>query len=139
MPTWEFEPSWIRAGRGADMVPGHVFGKAETLQYCTADLLPPTGAPGEKFSYSNTNYTLLGLIIEAVTGNDAAAELRLRIIEPLGLRHTFLESFEDPALVCDAAPASTGGAGAARRECSRDLALFAPTLEGCTKGAAAHL
>ena len=73
VPTWEFEPSWIRAGRGADMVPGHVFGKAETLQYCTADLLPPTGAPGEKFSYSNTNYTLLGLIIEAVTGNDAAA------------------------------------------------------------------
>ena len=54
------------------MVPGRVFGKEETLKYCTADLLPPTGAPGEKFSYSNTNYTLLGLIIEAVTGNDAA-------------------------------------------------------------------
>jgi D-alanyl-D-alanine carboxypeptidase len=95
IPTWEFQEDWIRKGRGAEMELGHVWGKTETLEYCTADLLPPTNAPGERYSYSNTNYTLLGLVIEAVTGNDAAAEIRRRILEPLGLENTFLSSFED--------------------------------------------
>ena len=36
IPTWEFESEWIPAGRGAAMVPGHVWGKEETLRYCTA-------------------------------------------------------------------------------------------------------
>ena len=95
IPTWEFQEDWIRKGRGADMELGYVWGKTETLQYCTTVLLPPTGEPGQRYSYSNTNYTILGLIIEAVTGNDAAAEIRSRLLEPLGLENTFLESFED--------------------------------------------
>lgn len=95
IPTWEFQEDWIRKGRGADMELGYVWGKTETLEYCTADLLPPTGEPGQRYSYSNTNYTILGLIIEAVTGNDAAAEIRSRLLEPLGLENTFLESFEE--------------------------------------------
>jgi D-alanyl-D-alanine carboxypeptidase len=74
---------------------GYVWGKTETLEYCTEELLPPTGEPGQRYSYSNTNYTILGLIIEAVTGNDAAMEIRTRLLEPLGLKDTFLESFED--------------------------------------------
>ena len=32
----------------------------------------PTAAPGRKFSYVNANYILLGLVIEKVTGLDAA-------------------------------------------------------------------
>jgi CubicO group peptidase (beta-lactamase class C family) len=73
---------------------GHVFGKAEILEYATGDLLPATNAPGERFSYSGTNYIILGLIIEAVTGRTAEAEIRSRILEPLGLKNTFMESFE---------------------------------------------
>ena len=95
IPTWEFQEDWIRKGRGASMELDHVWGKTETLEYCTADLLPPTGSPGERYAYSNTNYTLLGLIIEAVTGRDAAGEIRRRILEPLGMNDTFLESFEE--------------------------------------------
>jgi D-alanyl-D-alanine carboxypeptidase len=95
IPTWEFQEDWIRKGRGDQMQLGYVWGKTETLAYCTGDLLPATNEPGAQYSYSNTNYTLLGLIIEAVTGNDAAAEIRSRILEPLGLENTFLESFED--------------------------------------------
>lgn len=94
VPTWEFQRDWIRRGRGRQMELGRIWGKAETLEYCTEDLLPATGAPGGHYSYSNTNYTLLGLVIEAVTGNDAAGEIRRRILEPLGLKDTFLESFE---------------------------------------------
>ncbi len=95
IPTWEFQEDWIPRGRGELMEPDHVWGKTETLDYCTRDLLPATNEPGERYSYSNTNYTLLGLVIEAVTGRDAAREIRRRILEPLGLVDTFLESFEE--------------------------------------------
>jgi D-alanyl-D-alanine carboxypeptidase len=51
---------------------------------------PPLFEPGAKYSYSNTNYILLGLVIEAATGNPVDMELRQRIFEPLGLRSTLL-------------------------------------------------
>jgi D-alanyl-D-alanine carboxypeptidase len=52
--------------------------------------LPRTGAPGERHSYSNTNYNLLGLVIEHATGKSWRAVVRERVIEPLRLRHTSL-------------------------------------------------
>jgi D-alanyl-D-alanine carboxypeptidase len=56
--------------------------------------LPRTGEPGESFSYSNTNYVLAGLILEAVTGQDPAKEISKRIIRPLGLWHTYFPGDE---------------------------------------------
>ncbi|MFI5838675.1 serine hydrolase domain-containing protein [Catenuloplanes sp. NPDC051500] len=58
---------------------------------------PATGAPGEVFSYSNTNYVLAGLIIEKVTGNDVEREINRRIIRPLGLRDTYFPG-NDPQI-----------------------------------------
>ncbi|MFE7464582.1 serine hydrolase domain-containing protein [Streptomyces sp. NPDC057499] len=49
--------------------------------------LPEAGKP--RWGYSNTNYLLAGLVVEAVTGNPWAQELHDRIVEPLGLRRTF--------------------------------------------------
>ncbi|MFI6678541.1 serine hydrolase domain-containing protein [Kribbella sp. NPDC050470] len=52
---------------------------------------PPTSKePGKVFDYSNTNYTLLGMIIEKVTGASYADEIERRVILPLGLRGTEL-------------------------------------------------
>jgi D-alanyl-D-alanine carboxypeptidase len=48
----------------------------------------PLFAPGTSLSYSNTNYLLLAMIVEAATGNPFEVELAARIIEPLGLDHT---------------------------------------------------
>lgn len=48
----------------------------------------PQFTPGASWSYSNTNYILAGMVIEKVTGRPYAAEIRGRIIEPLGLRAT---------------------------------------------------
>ncbi|MER0240516.1 serine hydrolase domain-containing protein [Streptomyces sp. HSW2009] len=45
-------------------------------------------APGAGWEYSNTNYTLAGLIIEKVTGRPLAEEITRRIIDRIGLRHT---------------------------------------------------
>ncbi|MFD1147168.1 serine hydrolase domain-containing protein [Saccharothrix hoggarensis] len=51
---------------------------------------PPSFAPGTGWSYSNTGYALAGMIIERVTGNTWQHEVRVRIVEPLGLRGTYL-------------------------------------------------
>jgi D-alanyl-D-alanine carboxypeptidase len=47
--------------------------------------------PGTSWSYSNTNYILLGLIVEAVTHSTFAKQLRTRILNPLELVHTSFE------------------------------------------------
>ena len=52
-------------------------------------------SPG-RFSYSNTNYLILGLLIEDATGQPAESVIRRRILEPLGLDHTYLATYEDP-------------------------------------------
>jgi D-alanyl-D-alanine carboxypeptidase len=45
---------------------------------------------GEKFDYSNSNYALVGAIIEKVTGKSYKQFLRESILLPLGLNHTQL-------------------------------------------------
>lgn len=44
--------------------------------------------PGTGFNYSNTNTVILGLIIEAITGNTLEQELNSRLYTPLGLTKT---------------------------------------------------
>ena len=48
--------------------------------------LPPLFAAGERWSYSNTGYVLLGAIIRRVTGRFYGDLLRERIFTPLGMR-----------------------------------------------------
>lgn len=50
---------------------------------------PPTGAPGEKWSYSNTNYLIVGELLGKVTGQNPEQYVTEHVIEPLGLRHTY--------------------------------------------------
>jgi D-alanyl-D-alanine carboxypeptidase len=49
---------------------------------------PRIAAPGGAFHYSSTNYLVLGLLVERVTGRSLAAELRQRITTPLRLTDT---------------------------------------------------
>ncbi|WP_437622916.1 serine hydrolase domain-containing protein [Sorangium sp. So ce1151] len=49
----------------------------------------PNFDPGTEWAYSNTNYVLAGMIIERATGNPWGEEVEARILEPLGLDHTF--------------------------------------------------
>jgi D-alanyl-D-alanine carboxypeptidase len=51
---------------------------------------PPLFAPGRGWSYSNTGYILLGMVVEKASGHTLADELRDRIFEPLGLTRTSL-------------------------------------------------
>ncbi|CAI6101485.1 unnamed protein product [Clonostachys chloroleuca] len=92
--SWEDDPSWIRNGRGSEIEPSYIWAKTETLDYIRR---PKKTAPEPgRWYYSNTNYTLLGLIIEKVTGSSAESEIRHRVLNPLGMRQTYLEGFESP-------------------------------------------
>jgi D-alanyl-D-alanine carboxypeptidase len=57
--------------------------------------VPPLFEPGTGWSYSNMNYIFLGLLIERVTGMPVARVLRARIVDPLGLRDTYLAGDEE--------------------------------------------
>ncbi len=50
---------------------------------------PAYFAPGQGFHYSNTNFILLGMIIEQVTGASVAEAYEERVIDPLGLEDTY--------------------------------------------------
>lgn len=56
----------------------------------------PVAAPGVRYFYSNTNYALLGLLAERITGRTLAAEYRARFFGPLGLHSAFYQGVEAP-------------------------------------------
>lgn len=67
----------------------HLWTAAEQVQRAVAR--PPVfEPPGSAFSYSNTNYLLLGQVIERVTGHPYGAEVTRRVIRPLHLVHTVM-------------------------------------------------
>jgi D-alanyl-D-alanine carboxypeptidase len=55
-----------------------------------AAALPRTAAPGARHVYANTNYNLVGLILEHATGKPWRAVVRERVLAPLALAHTSL-------------------------------------------------
>ncbi|MCX5560101.1 serine hydrolase [Streptomyces sp. NBC_00038] len=57
------------------------------LQAVRIALTHPPADPG-RYSYSNTNYVVLGMVIEQVTGHSYATEAQRRIITPLRLTGT---------------------------------------------------
>ncbi|MGZ3585891.1 MAG: serine hydrolase domain-containing protein [Candidatus Limnocylindrales bacterium] len=62
----------------------------------------PVFKPGTEWIYSNTNYLLLGLVIEAAAGRSVEAELEAHFLGPLGLDHTVLQD-DAPAVRAAAA------------------------------------
>ena len=57
--------------------------------------LPPLFATDQAWSYSNTNYVVLGWLIEAVSGQPYADYLRDRVLGPAGLPSARVDSAED--------------------------------------------
>ena len=48
----------------------------------------PVHDAGKAWGYSDTNYIILGMLIEKLTGNEYYAELQQRILDPMGLKNT---------------------------------------------------
>lgn len=80
---YEFDERFI-----ADLLadPDRVWRPEEQLAYLFDTEAP--FPPGEGWEYSDTNYLILGMIIERLTGSPYYTELRRRILDPLGLAAT---------------------------------------------------
>lgn len=53
--------------------------------------LPLEFSPGDRFSYSNAGYTVLGYIIETVSGKSYETMLQEKILMPLGMKNTGID------------------------------------------------
>ncbi|MEV5155993.1 serine hydrolase domain-containing protein [Streptomyces werraensis] len=56
----------------------------------------PAHAPGERQVYGNIHYTVLGMLIEKVTGDSYEHQAAVRVFRPLGMRHTGFPGGSDP-------------------------------------------
>jgi D-alanyl-D-alanine carboxypeptidase len=83
IPSYSTDEDWQAAYFGD---PSTVFTSQDLLNY--AKTLPLDGAPGEVWVYSNTNYILLGMVIQQVLSRSIADVFSERIFEPLGMTDT---------------------------------------------------
>ena len=67
--------------------PGRIWTPTENLGYI--DSTQKNFEPGAEFSYSNTNYLLLGVIAERISGLPLGMALRQWVFEPAGLENTY--------------------------------------------------
>jgi D-alanyl-D-alanine carboxypeptidase len=65
---------------------GHYWAPRQLVQMGVSH--EPLFPSGRGYSYSNTNYVVAQLIVEAVTGKSIGAEFKRRIFQPLHLRNT---------------------------------------------------
>ncbi|MFF7183105.1 serine hydrolase [Streptomyces sp. NPDC008121] len=76
--------------RALNANPQRVWTHDELLKFAYSH---PAKTPGKIYSYSNTNYLLLGMIAEKLTGQSLPALFQQRLFEPLGMRDS---SFPEP-------------------------------------------
>ncbi|MFD3808031.1 serine hydrolase domain-containing protein [Streptomyces sp. NPDC058619] len=77
---------FARTVPGFEAVRNKVFGYGDLVRLSLDE--PRTNRPGAAYAYSNTNFVVLGMLIERVTGTEIAGEYGRRIIKPLRLRNT---------------------------------------------------
>lgn len=77
--------------------PDHYFTSEEFLSYIKNE--KQQFSPGSRFEYSNTNYHVLALILDAISGSHEEL-IKQKILAPLGLTNTYYRNFKGvPALV----------------------------------------
>lgn len=69
-----------------DITPRSYISPRTLVEYAVSQ--PPLFTPGTRYNYSNTNYLLLGLIVESITHRPIQQEIQRRILTPLHLSST---------------------------------------------------
>jgi CubicO group peptidase (beta-lactamase class C family) len=107
--------------------------------------LPANRPPGVSYEYSDTNFVLVGLVLEAVTGREWSSVLADEVLGPVGMADTGVEEIDrDPARMATGYLVDDGPADRRRTNVfsltargmpdggtlstASDLALFAETL-----------
>ena len=90
---YDLDPVFLRA---VDEDPERIWSPHDVLGigYSQPALFPP----GAAYDYSNTNYILLGLVMEQVTGQTATELFQQRLFDPLGLHDTELPAPDDASI-----------------------------------------
>jgi D-alanyl-D-alanine carboxypeptidase len=79
-----------------DANPGKAWTPQEVLDIAFRH--PPQFAPDSSYEYNNTNYALLGLIVEKVGGRPLAQQFQERLFGPAGLTQTSLPAPDDTSM-----------------------------------------
>ncbi|MFW6313270.1 MAG: serine hydrolase domain-containing protein [Spirochaetota bacterium] len=58
--------------------------------------MKPVSEPGKKHHYTDTNYYLLGFIVERITGKPFHEAMHEMIFDPLGMKHAWMHGFTAP-------------------------------------------
>jgi D-alanyl-D-alanine carboxypeptidase len=122
IPTYT-DTDWLEAGQ-------HPLTHAQVLARFAAK--PLEFAPGTKWSYSNSNYYLLGMVIEKLTKQSYGDAIREHVLVPAGMTHSgpcnspqLAHGYASAVGPVDAMPFDNGPAFAAGALCSTALDLVA--------------
>ena len=107
--------------------PSHVWTTDEVLGIAGSQ--SPTFAPGTSWSYSNTNYMLVGLALDRAGGTSWRAQVRARVLAPLGMTSTELPEPGDRTIAGDYAHGYQDVGGTAV-----DLSYVDPSMAGASGG-----
>jgi D-alanyl-D-alanine carboxypeptidase len=72
--------------------PARVWTPPELIALAAKNRNKPSGEPGQGHYYSDTNYILLGMIVERVSGRSFKAHLTQTLLVPLGMNSTYFYS-----------------------------------------------
>lgn len=86
------DPAYLKTLIGSDAFTGRVWTPEEMVELATRLENRPSGAPGEGHSYSDTNYILLGMIVERVSGEPLKKHIARTLLQPLGMDATYFHS-----------------------------------------------
>ena len=88
--------TYTKVGKDNNLKQGLIT-NADVLQFFVDRHPVVEAAPNTKFNYCNTNFALLALIIEKVTGTDFPTYMKQTVFEPLGMKDTYIFSIKDTA------------------------------------------
>lgn len=69
----------------------------DIINFLTEHKIPRSAAPDRAFQYCNTNYILLALIVEKISGLDFPTYMKKNVFEPLGMNNSYIFSKKDSA------------------------------------------
>jgi D-alanyl-D-alanine carboxypeptidase len=124
-------PEWLSPAVIGEIVsnPAKIWDVTEFLNLSAGQ--SPNFAPGSAYAYSNTDYNVLGAIIESVTDRSWRDEVTERVIEPLNLGNTLLP---EPGNVSVPGNHVHGYGGSA--DAIMDLTAVDPSMAGAAGGGA---
>jgi CubicO group peptidase (beta-lactamase class C family) len=104
-------PHYLQFGEPKGKHPGYVTNEDYAGEFARLkEKFPPQFEPGAKHEYNNSNYMLLGLIIERVTKQSYGQVLRSEVLQPLGMNESWVYESQRsaPKVVRESAPNAVG-------------------------------